>query len=177
MSSGLVSILLCLSMMQSRGEVSVILKTFRLIFLGLFSYSCRYFDTALRMQPLVYFVVIFLASLFTFRAMCAMVSIHSEGGVGVIGRCGMFGCWWLCISFRIGCVRQNGSCCTMYMVLRMRWYVLRCLFHSLASLRGKKPPCCVLFVRMGSGSARQVFSIVSEILLIMLSNVVQASAH
>ena len=56
--------------------------------------------------------------------------------------------------------------------------MLRCLFHSLASLRGKKPPCCdVLFVRLGSGSALQVFSIVSEILLTMWSNIEQASAH
>ena len=56
--------------------------------------------------------------------------------------------------------------------------MLRCLFHSLASLRGKKPPCCdVLFVRLGSGSALQVFSIVSEILLTIWSNVVHASTH
>ena len=46
--------------------------------------------------------------------------------------------------------------------------MLRCLFHSLASLRGRKPPCCdVLFVRLGNGSALQVFSIVSKILFTM----------
>ena len=38
MSLGLVSILLCLSMMESRGEVLEFLKTFLFIFLGLFSY-------------------------------------------------------------------------------------------------------------------------------------------
>ena len=38
MSSGLVSILFCLSMMESRGEVSMFLKTLRFIFLGFFSY-------------------------------------------------------------------------------------------------------------------------------------------
>ena len=54
----------------------------------------------------------------------------------------------------------------------------RCLFHSLASFRGKKPPCCdVMFVRLGSGSALQVLSIVSEILFTIWSNVVHASAH
>ena len=37
-SSGSVSILFCLSMMEFRGEVSVFLKSFRFIFLGLFSY-------------------------------------------------------------------------------------------------------------------------------------------
>ena len=46
--------------------------------------------------------------------------------------------------------------------------MLRCLFHSLASLRGKKSPCCdALFVRLGSGSAWHVVSIVFEILFIM----------
>ena len=113
-------------------------------------------------------MVIFLASLFAFFAMVAMASIHSVGGVVVAGGCGILTCWWFRISFRMGCVCHIGSCCAMYMVFRMRWYVLRCLFHSLASLRGKKPPCCdVLFVRLGSGSALQVFSIVSEILFAM----------
>ena len=77
MSSGLVSILFCLSMMESRDEVSMFLKTFRFIFLGFFSYICLYFDTAFRMQSLVYFVVIFLASLLAVFAMAAMMSIHS----------------------------------------------------------------------------------------------------
>ena len=56
--------------------------------------------------------------------------------------------------------------------------MLRCLFHSLASLRGKKPPCCdVMFVRLGNGYALQVFSIVSEILFTIWSNVVLVSTH
>ena len=54
----------------------------------------------------------------------------------------------------------------------------RCLFHSLANFRGKKLPCCdVMFVRLGSGSALHVLSIVSEILFTIWSNVVQAFAH
>ena len=56
--------------------------------------------------------------------------------------------------------------------------MLRCLFHSLASLQGKKPPCCdVLFGRLDNGSALQVFSIVYEILFTMWSSVEQACAH
>ena len=106
--------------MESRGEVSVFLKTFRFIFLGFFSYNCRYFDTAFRMQSLVYFVVIFLASLFAFFAMAAMVSIHSADDDVVTGGCGMFTCWWFRISFRMGCVCQQGLCCVMYMAFLMR---------------------------------------------------------
>ena len=93
MSSGLVNMLFCLSMMESRGEVLVFLKTFRFIFLGLFSYIWRYFDTAFRMQSLVYFVVIFLASLFAVFAIVAMVSIHSTGDVVVVSGCRMLTCW------------------------------------------------------------------------------------
>ena len=72
------------------------------------------------MQFLVYFVVIFLASLFAFFAMVVMVLIHSIRGVVVIGGCGMFVCWWFCISFRMGCVIHSGSYCAMYMVFLMR---------------------------------------------------------
>ena len=63
------------------------------------------------MQSLVYFVVIFLASLFAFFAMVAMASIHLVGGVVVTCRCGMFVCWWFRISLRMGCGCQSGSCC------------------------------------------------------------------
>ena len=72
------------------------------------------------MQFLVYFVVIFLASLFAIFAMAAMASIHSIGGVVVIGGFGLLVCWWFRISFRIGCACQSGSCCAMYMVFLMR---------------------------------------------------------
>jgi hypothetical protein len=72
------------------------------------------------MQSLVYFVVIFLASLFACFAMVAMASIHSVGGVVVTGGSGMFVCWWFRISFRMGCTYQSGSCCAMYMVFLMR---------------------------------------------------------
>ena len=88
-SSGLVRILFCLSVMESRGEVSECLKTFRFIFWGLFSYIWRYLDTAFRMQSLVNFVVIFLASLLAVFARIAMVLIHSLGVVVVVGGCGI----------------------------------------------------------------------------------------
>ena len=72
------------------------------------------------MQSLVYFVVVFLASLFAFFPMVAIVSIHSIGSAVEIGGCGMFVCWWFCISFKMGCVCQSGPCCAMYMVFLMR---------------------------------------------------------
>ena len=168
MSSGLVSILFCLSMIESNGEVSVFLKTLRFIFLGFLSYIWRYFDTAFRMQSLVYFVVIFLAYLFAVFAMVAILSIHSVGVAAVTGGWGMLACGWFRNSLRMGCACHDGSFCTMYMVFRMRWYVLGYLFHFLANLRGRNPHCWdVRFVRLGNGYALQVFSIVSEILFIM----------
>ena len=60
--------------MESRDEVSKYLKTFLVIFLGFFSYIWRYFDTTFRIQPLVYFVVIFLASLLAVFVIAAKMS-------------------------------------------------------------------------------------------------------
>ena len=66
----------------------------------------------------------------------------------------------------------------MYIVFLIGGMYSRCFFHSLDSFRGKKPPCCdVLFVRVGIGVALQVFSMVSEISPIMLSNGMHASCH
>ena len=54
----------------------------------------------------------------------------------------------------------------------------RCFFHSLASFRGRKLPCCVvLLVTCGNGTAFHVFSMVSEISPIMLSRDIHASCH
>ena len=102
MCSRLVRILFCLSIIESKGEVPECLKTFLFIFLEFFSYICRYFDTAFKIQSLVYFVVIFLASLLAVFAMAALISIHSFGGVFVVGGCGIYTFWWFRISFRIG---------------------------------------------------------------------------
>ena len=88
-SSGLLSILFCLSVMESRGEVSECLKVFLFYFLECFSYNWRYFDTAFRIESLVYLVVIFLASLLAVFAIAAIMSIHSFGEVVVVGGCGI----------------------------------------------------------------------------------------
>ena len=101
-SSGLVRILLCLSVMESRGEVSECLKTFLFIFLEFFSYIWWYFDTTFRIQSLVYFVVIFMASLLAVFAIATIMSIHSYGEVVVVSGCGICTCWWFRISFRMG---------------------------------------------------------------------------
>ena len=72
----------------------------------------------------------------------------------------------------------NVGCSLQCIVFLMRWYVSRCFFHFLDSLRGRNPPCCaVLFVKFCIGVALHVFSMVSEIFSTMLSNVVQASCH
>ena len=85
------SMLLCLSVMQSSGGVSWFLKTLLLIFFGFLSYSCLYLDMAFLMQSCVYFVVILWACMLAFLAVVAKASIHSwwlgsciEGGGGMI---------------------------------------------------------------------------------------------
>ena len=146
--------------------------------MGLFSYIWRYLDIALRIRTLVYFVVIFLASLLAVFVIAAMTSIHSFGIVSIIGGWGICICWWLHISLRIGCVCHCGSFFAICIVFLMRWYVARYFFHSLASFRGRKPPCCAgLFVRFGSGGALQVFLMVSEIHSTILSRDVQDISH
>ena len=121
-SLGLVRILFCLSMMESRGEVSKFLKNFLFLFLGLFSYIWRYFETALWMQSLLYFVVIILASLL------ALISIHSFDMVSIIGGWGICTFRWLRILSIIGCVCHCGSFFAIYIVFSMRWDVARCFF-------------------------------------------------
>ena len=66
MSSGFVSMLLFLSLMQSSGGVSKFLNTFLLTFFRLFSYSCLYLDIAFLIHSFLYLVVIFWASLLVF---------------------------------------------------------------------------------------------------------------
>ena len=93
MSSWLVRMLFCLSMMELRGEVSEFLKTFLFIFLGFFSYSCLYFDTALSMHSLVYFVVMSLACFLAVFAITAILFIHVLSEVVVVGGLGICTCW------------------------------------------------------------------------------------
>ena len=81
MSSGLVSMLLFLSLMQSNGGVSWFLKTLLFIYFGFFSYSCLYFMMAFLTHSWVYLVVIFRACLFPVLASVANVLIHSCGFV------------------------------------------------------------------------------------------------
>ena len=76
---------------------------------------------ALRIQSLVYFVVIFLASLLAVFAISAISSIHSFGVVSIVGGCEICTWWWLCISFRMGCVCHYGLCFVMYIVFMIRW--------------------------------------------------------
>ena len=68
MSSGLVRMLLFLSVMQSSGGVSKFLKTFLFIFFGLISYSCLYLEMTFLIHSFVYLVVIFLTFVFAILA-------------------------------------------------------------------------------------------------------------
>ena len=88
MSSGLVRMLLYLSMMQSSGGDSFSLKIFLLIFLGLLSYSCWNLDMVFFICFSEYSVVIFRASFLAIFALLARSSIHVLCGRGCIGGVG-----------------------------------------------------------------------------------------
>ena len=74
---GLVRMLLFLSVMQSSGGVSKILKTFLFIFFGLISYSCLYLEMDFLIHSFGYLVVIFLAFVFAILANVASSFIQS----------------------------------------------------------------------------------------------------
>ena len=90
MFSGLVGMLLFLSMIQSSGGVSWFLKIFLFIFFGLVSYSCLYFDMAFLMLSKVCFVVILRTWVLAGLARLANVLIMScwliswSGGGGMV---------------------------------------------------------------------------------------------
>ena len=67
---------------------------------------------------------------------------------------------------------------TIRIVLRIRWYVCRCFFHSFASFLGRNPPCfAVLGVKSGNVCAAHVSSSVVDISLVRISSVSHADFH
>ena len=113
MSKGLVSILLYLSVMQSRGGDSWLLKTFLCIRLGLLSYSCLYLDMAFLTQSWVYFVVIVRARVLAVFAIVAIVMNHSCCRFSWFESGGMVVYLWLLSCSMIGCVCHCLMCFAM----------------------------------------------------------------
>ena len=89
MSSGLVSMLLFLSNIQSNGGVSWFLKTLLFILFGLLSYICLYFSIVFFIQLWVYFVVILRACVFAILAISTSDFIHSCWSCSSVGSVGM----------------------------------------------------------------------------------------
>ena len=71
------SILLNMSLIQSRGGESWLLKIFLCIRFGFFSYICLYLEIVFCTHSLVWFVVIMRACLFVVLAIVANVMSHS----------------------------------------------------------------------------------------------------
>ena len=92
MSSGLVRMLLYLSIMQSSGGDSFSFKIFLLIFLGFLSYNCWYLDMDFFICFNEYYVVIFRASFLAIFTLLARSSIHAFCGSGCIGGVGRMLC-------------------------------------------------------------------------------------
>ena len=89
---GLVSILLYLSIIQSSGGASRLLKNFLCICFGFFSYICLYLDISFITQSLVYFVIIVQAWVFVVLAIVANAMSHSCSMCSWMGNCGMLVC-------------------------------------------------------------------------------------
>ena len=67
---------------------------------------------------------------------------------------------------------------TIRIVLRIRWYVCSCFFHSFASFLGRNPPCfAVLRVNLGNVCTAHVSSSVVDISLVRISSVSHADFH
>ena len=114
------SMLLNLSMIQSSGGVSWLLKIFLCIRFGFFSYICLYLDMAFFTHSLVYFVVIVRACLFVVLAIVAIVMSHSCWRLSWLGRGGMLVCLWFLSVSIIGCVCQCIVCFARKIVFLIR---------------------------------------------------------
>jgi hypothetical protein len=110
MSRGFVSVLLCLSLIQSSEFDSCLLKTILCIRLGFFSYTCLYLDIAFLTHSRVYFVVIARAWVFAVLAIVAIVMSHSCCWCPWSGRGGMLVCLWFLSVSIMGCVCQCMVC-------------------------------------------------------------------
>ena len=109
-SDGFVSMLLYLSVMQSRGGASWLLNIFLCIRFGLISYNCLYLFMAFLIQYLVNLVVIVRACVFVVLAIVAIVMSHSCCWGSWIGKGGMLAYAWFKSVSIMGCDCQFIVC-------------------------------------------------------------------
>ena len=87
-------------------------------------------------------------------------------------------CLWVFMLFMMGWFLQCVLFFAIRIILRIRWYVCRCFFHSFASFLGRNPPCfAVLGVNSGSVCDAHVSSSVVDISLVRISSVSHADSH
>jgi hypothetical protein len=90
----------------------------------------------------------------------------------------MVTCLCVAMSFMMGWFLQYVLFFTIRIVLRIRWYVCRCFFHSFASFLGRNPPCfAVLGINSSNVCAAHVSSSVVDISLVRISSVSHADSH
>ena len=123
--------------------------------------SARYFVMAFLQLVEVCLTMILCASIFAFRPMLAISSIHSACSGGFVGSGGtvrllinvrdcMSGWFW-----RLVC----GCWHAARMALRVPWYILRWCFHNFCCFLGRNPPWILaLVVSGGVGVVMHVFS-------------------
>ena len=92
-----------------------------------------YLDISFLQLDSVCLVIMSRAFFLVFFPMSPRDFIHSLNSNGSCGGFGMFVCWWFCMVWIKGCVRQLGSREVSLMVFLIIWYVDISLFHCFWS--------------------------------------------
>jgi hypothetical protein len=137
MSSGLVSIFPCLSLMLSRVVFFVFLKITLCILLGCRFKVFLYFEIAFLQLIVVFSVMISRAFFLAFLPMVPSVLLHSLISDGSFCGFGIVVCGWFCRFVISGWVLQLVSWVVILMVFLMMWYVDSSFFHSFWSFLGR----------------------------------------
>jgi hypothetical protein len=133
MSSGLVSIFPCLSLILSKVMFSMFLKITLCILLGCRFKVFLYFEIAFLQLFVVCFVMMSRAFFLAFFPIVPSILIHSLMSSGSFGGFGIVVCGWFCRFVINGWVLQLVSWLVILMFFLMMWYVDSSFFHNFWS--------------------------------------------
>jgi hypothetical protein len=178
MSSGLIRMLFCLSLMLSNVVFSVFLNMTLCILLGCRLRVFLYFEIVFLQLIEVCLVIISLVFFLVVFPMVPSSVNHPLTSSGSFGGFGIFVYWWFCKFVIMLWVLQLLFRMMIFIAFLMMWYVDSSFFHCFWSFMGKNPPCLdACSVSVGIGGAVHVSSIILEILFTMSSICVHTCCH